>query len=152
MLEVLVPSKRPRGQIKEPGADNAPGPPNLGDCVEVQLEILLRLHDGETLRVCLHQAVFNPVVYHLHEMPSPIWPDMAPALVRGWRQGLKDRAQALNHGRFAPAHEAVTFFESPDPAAGTDIHEVEPILPQHGRAPDRIPIVGVAAINHDVIS
>jgi len=59
-----------RDEIEEPRANHAARAPTLGDGLHVHAwEGLGHLHDLEAFGVCLHEAVLDSVVDHLHEVP-----------------------------------------------------------------------------------
>ena len=68
--------QRHRGEIEQPGADDAAAPPDLGDVRQVELEALVlrqlfggrAAQDVEAFGIGLHQAVLDAVVDHLDEM------------------------------------------------------------------------------------
>src|SRR5205823_4729261 len=71
----------------------------------VRVEVVLGvLHDLEPLRVRLHQAVLDPVVHHLYEVPRPRGPDVCVAVLRSKR--FEDRLQTPDGLVIAPHHQA----------------------------------------------
>src|SRR5262249_3522723 len=91
----------------------------------------------KALGVCRHNAVFDAVVNHLDEMAGPVGTAMQVALFGGTLEffaarGARDAAdtgaeggengvQLLNHIGFAANHHAVSTFQSPDAATGSDV-------------------------------
>src|SRR3569833_4034539 len=65
-----------RGEIEQPGGNDTPAPPDLGDIGQIEIEAvgggqLLAariLQDVETFGIGLHQAIFDAVVDHLYKM------------------------------------------------------------------------------------
>src|SRR5438309_306885 len=94
--------------------------------------------------VSLHQAVFNSVVDHFHEVAGagraavkvtllgcaakPLPSGRAWNLTYAGREGFEDGIKAL-HGFFRPAqHHAVSALKSPDAAAGSNVDIVNAAL------------------------
>src|SRR5258707_7920917 len=65
-----------RGEVGQPGRDHAAAPPSFGNVGDIEIEAMFRreprdtgvLEDVESLRIGLHQAVFDAVVDHLDEV------------------------------------------------------------------------------------
>src|SRR5208337_3050915 len=93
--------------------------------------------DSQSLGIGGHDAIFDAVVHHLHEVtgsrrptvqvahlggpvaavsPRGAW-DFAPAR----RQGLEHRVQALHRLNRTADHHAVTALQPPDSTAGSDV-------------------------------
>src|SRR5690242_7481667 len=77
-----VSCQRGRGEIKEPGTDDASPAPDLSDIGDVEIETLLLrecfavgiLEDVQAFGEGLHQAVLDAIVHHFDEVPGAIWP------------------------------------------------------------------------------
>ena len=127
-----------------------------------------RAQNAETFGIGRHQPVFDAVVHHLDEMAGAVWPAMQIALLgragaqflasrRGrdvapaGGQGRKNRIETLNHRLFAADHHAVAALQPPHPAAGPDIDIVDPPRHQLLGAPDIVDVVGIAAVDQDVV-
>ncbi len=146
----MIFSQRGGGQVEEPGADHAAVPPDFGDPVQIQIEILLGLQDFEALRVSLHKSILNAIVHHLHQVTSAIRSNMPPTLIRSRGQGLEDGTQPLHDLLLAADHHAITLGQTPDATASAHVHKVQPPLLEHGRAAHRVLVVAIAAVNHGV--
>src|SRR3546814_20031087 len=92
--------------------------------VQVEAEFLLVPEDREAFRVRLHQPVLDAVVDHLGEVARADRPHVAPALVLAGRQGLQDRAQAVDCVLLAADHHAVALGQPPHAAAGAAVDVV----------------------------
>jgi len=120
----------------------------------------------EPLGIGCHDAVFDAVVHHLHEMACAVWPAVKisllsrstpffPARCSGNRtpagsQGFENRIQVLNR-LFRPAnHETIPTLQPPDPTACPAIHVKNPLGSQFFGPPDVIDVVGISAIDDDV--
>ena len=99
--------------------------PDVRDLREVERELLLVLHDREALGERLHEAILDPVVHHLREVPAAGWADVSPPLVGRRRERLEDRAQPFDGIFLAADHQAVSLGEAPDAAARADVDEGE---------------------------
>src|SRR5438477_6449875 len=98
--------------------------------------------DIEAFGKSRHYAVFDAIVYHLHEVSGARRPAMQVALfsraggvlpARGSRklgaprrQRFEDRSEILDHFGCAADHLAIASLQPPHSAAGPDIHVVEP--------------------------
>ena len=96
------------------------------------------MKDIKALRVSLHDAVLDSVVDHLYEMTRSGWAAINIAVFGGSGQLLAARSAGYvapargkrlenwiklpNHFLRAADHHAVTAFEAPNAAAGTDIN------------------------------
>ena len=68
----------------------------------------------------------------------------------GGKRG-KDRIEMVDRGLVAADHQAIAALEAPDPARGADIDITDAGLQQVGGAADIVLVVGIAAIDQDVI-
>ena len=57
----------------------------------------------------------------------------------------------LDDRRFAADHHAVAALETPDAAAGADVHVVDALRGELLRAPDVVDVVRIAAVDQDVV-
>ena len=115
-----------------------------------------------------HDAVLDAVVDHLHEVPGAGGPAVEVAVLGGaadllaaGRAGdvaaargerLEDRIEALHRVRVAADHHAVAALEPPDAAAGADVDVVDALRPQVVLPADVVDVVGVAAVDQDVVA
>ena len=98
------------------------------------------LENVEALGVGLHEAVFDAVVHHLHEVPGARRPAVNVAFFGGAaeffaagsarnvaasrRQRFENRIEPLHRFFRAADHHAVAALESPHAAAGADVDVV----------------------------
>src|SRR5262245_42235778 len=68
------------------------------------------------------------------------------------REGLKNGIQAVHDGRFTANHHAIAAVQPPDPTADTHVHVVQAMPPQFFGAADVVVIMGVAAVDYDVVT
>ncbi len=122
--------------------------------------------DSESLGVGRHQAVLDPVVDHLDEMPGAVGTAVQVALLgsavgrfpsrRAWnvadagRQPLEDWIEPVDHVRFAADHHAVAAFQTPHAAARADIHVVNSLRSQFLCSPHIIDIVRIAPVDESI--
>src|SRR5260370_22595775 len=126
------------------------------------------VQDVQAFGIGGHQPVFDPVVDHLDKVAGAVRPTMQVALLGGagaqflpsrsgrdvalaGGQGRKDRIETLDHRLFAADHHAIAAFQPPDSPAGPDIDVVDPPRHQLLGAPDVIDVVGIAAVDQDVV-
>ena len=57
------------GQFQQPGTDDRSIPPDLGDLMQVQFEILASFQDFKALCIGFHQAIFDAIMHHLDKVP-----------------------------------------------------------------------------------
>ena len=114
-----------------------------------------------------HDSVLNAVVDHLHKMTSAIWAAVQVTLFGGaieilatgrardvacaGRKRRENRIEALDHVVFPANHHAVAAFQAPYTAAGSHVHVVDPLRRELLGAPDVVDVVGIAAVDEDVI-
>ena len=63
----------------------------------------------------------------------------------------EDRIEVFHHAIFAADHHAVAALQPPDAAAGADVDIVDFLRRQFFGAPDVVDVVGVAAVDDDVV-
>src|SRR5713101_4135904 len=66
-------------------------------------------------------------------------------------ESFKDRIKTLNDFSFAADHLAVSALQAPDAAAGAYVHVMNAFDGKFVSAPDVVNVVGVAAINDDIV-
>src|SRR6185312_1527583 len=166
--------QRHRGEIEQPRTDDAAPPPDLGYVSKVQIILLifreLRLiriaEDVETFGVGLHDAVFNSVMNHLHEVASAGRPTVNVAVFRSagdlltagsaWNLAAArgesfENGIELVEGFFRAAdHHAVAAFQAPDSAAGADVYVVNALVFKELRATNVVFEIRIAAIDENV--
>src|SRR5262245_29751081 len=113
--------------------------------------MLLLAHVGtaqhpEPLGVGGHEAVLDSVVHHLDEVAGAVWPTVQITLfssaadplasgsprnvARTRGQPLENRVEVLDDVFLASNHHAVTAFQTPDAAAGTNVVVVNKFVRQ----------------------
>ena len=124
------------------------------------------LEDVEAFGICGHEAVFDAVVDHLHEVTGAVRAAVQPAVVGGRlvaaasfgrRRGGHAGGERLERGREmrdrvvgAADHLAVAPLESPDPARDAHVDVADALLGEALRTAKIVLVVGVAAIDEDV--
>ncbi len=125
------------------------------------------VQDGHPLGEGAHHPVFDAVVDHLHEVPGPVRPAVQVALfglgrctgaarrARCRRQPRSDRGeQRLEAGHdvtLTSDHQAETAFQPEDPPRGADVDVVDAPAGELGGPVHIVAVVGVAAIEDDVV-
>ena len=89
-------------------------------------------------------------MHHLDEVAGSYRPDMAVALIGGRGQGLENRLQAAKGIGLAANHQGITLGQTPDAAAGADIHQLNAIAGQLFALADSVLVVGIAAIQNHI--
>ncbi len=87
-VERAVARQRLRGEIEQPGGDDAAAPPDLGDVGDVEVEPVFLgqrlavgvLQNVEAFGIGLHQTVLDAVVDHLDEVAGAVRPGVDVAL------------------------------------------------------------------------
>src|SRR5690606_30141913 len=102
----------------------------------------------EALGIGLHQAVLDAVMHHLDVVPGAHRAHVGIAV--GWRERLEERSDALDDLRGTTSHDAEPLLQPPDPAGYTGIDEVDAALRKRSAAADRVPVVGVSALDHRI--
>ena len=169
-----VVGQRGRGQIEQPGTDDAATPPHLGNVGHVELEFLGLGHlgggaaaqDVEAFGDGLHHAVFDAVVDHLDKVAGAdrpgvqiplLHPLIAPvaagcqrdAALAGGERG-EDRVQMLERLARAADHQAVATLQPPHAAGGAAVEIVDAVLGERRGAADVVAEIAVAAVDHHV--
>ena len=123
------------------------------------------LDDGQPLGDGGHHAVLDAVVDHLDEVTRaagaavqvPVLGGPGPGPARGGIRGpgargdaAEDRVQVLHRPVLAADHQAEASLQAEDPAGGADVHVVQLLRLELLRPVDVVPVVGVAAVDHDV--
>src|SRR4029077_4600950 len=120
----------------------------------------------QTFGVRGHQAIFDSVVHHLHEMAGAGWTAVEIALfgsagrfLASWsarsistsrRERLEDRVE-MSHGVvFAADHLAVATLKAPDAAAMSDINVMNAAAGKFLGASNVVDVIGIAAVDDDV--
>jgi hypothetical protein len=113
-----------------------------------------------------HQAIFNSVVHHLHEMAGAGWATVEIALfgsarsfLASWsawciaasgRERLEDRVEMPHDVVLAADHLAIAALEAPDAAAGADVDVMNALGGEFLGAANVVDVIGIAAVDHDV--
>src|SRR5262245_41747638 len=125
------------------------------------------VQDIEPLGVGGHDAVLDAVMDHLDEVAPAAGPAVQVAQLRcaadlltpwgardgteSWGEGLEDGVEILD-GPVRPAdHHAVAALQPPDAAAGADVDIVNPPRGEFLGPADIVDVVGVAAVDQDVV-
>src|SRR6266511_1771488 len=172
-LEARVRGERRRGEVEQPGGDDAAAPPQLRDLGEIQVvpELLpdalaaRPAQEVEALGVGLHEPVLDAVVDHLHEVARAVRAAVEIAVLsaagagaarRRWRGGAA-RGERPEHGleplegvAIAAHHEAVAALETEDAAARPGVEVADPLLGEEPGAADVVLEEGVPAVDDDV--
>ncbi len=142
-------------------------------CLGVDLMFLLADIGGaehaHSLGIGGHDAVLDAVMHHLDEVAGAVWPAVQVTLLgsttglftprRAWylvthagRQSGQDRIEVLDHRVFTTNHHAVSSLQSPDPTTRPYVHVVDSLRREFLGAPDVIHVVGIAAVDEDVVA
>ena len=124
------------------------------------------LQDVQPFGVCGHQAVFDAVVHHLDEVTGAglaaiqiaffggaaglLSPRRTIGVAAAGRQRLEDRIEMPDDFRLAADHLAEAALQSPDAAAGADIHVVQAFGVQFLGAANVVDVIGIAAVDDHV--
>jgi hypothetical protein len=120
---------------------------------------------AESFGVRRHDAVLDPVVNHLYEMPRSARPTVQIPLLSGvvaqsfetrrardsagpGRQGLQDGVELTHRLSIAADHHAVPSLEAPYPPARTNVDVAQAMYSQHLRSSEVIDVVRVSAVDH----
>src|SRR6478672_8404344 len=103
----------------------------------ITLACVSAFQNTKTFRIRGHDSILDPVMDHLHEMAGAVRPAMQIALfgrpakfVAAWRarhfatarcERGENRVETLNYLCVATDHHAITTFQAPDAATGSDI-------------------------------
>ena len=140
-------SQRPGRQLEKPGSDDAAVRPERGDRREVET-VLAGVHQLEAFGVRLHEAIFDPVVDHLHVVAGSVAADPQISIAR--RQCQKNRLEIDAHVLLAADHQAVAFREAPHAAARAGIDVMEIFGAERLGTPHIVVEICVAPIDDDV--
>ena len=179
------------GEVEQPARDHRAAPPHLRDIGQVQVvAVELRLGERRCLRVDgvvlgpdvgrgenveplgvrRHDAVFDPVVHHLHEVAGPARTAVQPAKLRRsrsspvgfslWRslgrldargKGVEDRRQPLDSVVRTADHQAVPALEAVRPPARADVDVLDAVIGvERAGPPDVVAVPGVATVDQRV--
>src|ERR1039458_6271834 len=170
--------QRHRRQVQQPRTHHAAAPPDLGNIrqVEIVADIFGKFFAGrvlenvEALRVGLHHSVFDAVVDHIYEMSGTGRAAVDVAVFGGTsggarhflaarsardvaasgRQRFEDRVEAPDGFLRATDHHAVAALQSPDAAAGADVHVVHALDGTYFGAANVVFEIRIAAVNDGV--
>src|SRR5450631_101581 len=146
LIQLWIASEGLLGKLEEPRSHHASLIPEMRDGVQVKLaEVLLRLHDGEALRIRLEHAVLDAVMDHLDKMSRTRRSHVQESVGRS--QGREDGAPVIDGFLLAAGHEAVPDLQTPDATARSRIDEADAALSAAGRASHGVVIVAVAAVD-----
>src|SRR5437762_1665740 len=125
------------------------------------------MKNAETFGVSLHQAVFDSVVDHLHEMTCSRWSTMEVTILYGAnffptrrahnlaasrRQSLEDWIEMTDCLVRPADHHAVATLQAPHAAAGSHVNVIN-TLPAQGDRPARVVFeIRITAVDDDVVS
>src|SRR5215475_8179358 len=88
------------------------------------MKLRLLAQERETLRVSLHQAVFDSIVHHLDEMSRSHRADVRPTPTAGWSETLEHRPKPIDGLLGTADHQAIPFAQAPNAAARSCINKV----------------------------
>jgi hypothetical protein len=119
------------------------------------------------LGVGSHDPVLDPVVDHLHEVAGAVGPAVQIAVLGGAgcagvargagrrvdarRDGGEDRVEVLHHLLLASDHQAEAPLEPEHAAAGPDVDVVDALAGELLGPGDVVAVVGVTAVDDDVV-
>ena len=138
----------------------------LGILIPILLTSIRVLEDIQALGVGAHDRVLDAVMNHLDEVTGTVGPAVQPALffwrerarstkgpfdvTRTWGNRCPDRGEIVDLCVLATDHQAVAAFQSPHPAGGPAVDEVQALLGASLGVPDVVAVVGVATIDDGV--
>src|SRR5262245_45040486 len=99
--------------------------PGLRDLCQIEAEFRFLLEQSEAFCERLHHAVLDAVMNHLREVSRARRAHVGPPAITSRSKRLEHRTQAFHSSRRTSDHEAVAFFQSPDPAARADVEKLE---------------------------
>ena len=178
LVEVGRRVQRLRREIEQPRGDDGAAAPDLCDRGDVELVLVVvglsqgrrlgvrflrveadvrMLEDVQPLGICLHEAVLDPVVDHLHEVPCTRRAAVQPALLLGCRipraprgadSGVDTGREGVEYGHepthglvVAADHHAVAALAAPDAPAGAHVDVVDLPATQLARAAEVVDVV-----------
>src|SRR5258706_55633 len=186
-LEGRLLEQRNSGEVEQPGGDHAATTTDFRDVGKVEIELIMFgiaqrrgfrvgfvmlladvgvLENVQAFRVSRHQAIFDSVVDHFHEMAGARWAAVQIAFLGGagcflaarnaWcvaagrRQRSENWIEMPDGVVFAADHLAIAALEAPDASAGPHINIVNAATGKFLGAANVVDVVGVAAIDDDV--
>src|SRR5271167_1361508 len=124
------------------------------------------LQDVQAFGVSSHEAVFDAVVDHLHEMAGARRAAMEVALFgssadlfaarsaidisAARRKRFENGVEVFHDIQFAANHLAVTTLEAPDAAAGPNVTIMNALAGEFTSAANIVDVVGISAVDDDV--
>src|SRR5206468_12911269 len=108
---------------------------------QVETKFSFLVQQRETLRVSLHQTVFDAVVYHLHKMPRSYGPDVRPTSMPRWSETLKYGPKPIDGLLRTADHQAVTFAQTPNTPARSGINKVNALRLKSRGAPNGVFVI-----------
>src|SRR6266849_373057 len=186
-LEGGLLEKRDGGEIEQPGSDDAAAAPDFGDVSEVEIVLIMFgiaqrrgfgvgfvvlladigvLQNVQAFRVRGHQAIFDSVVHHFHEMTGAGWatveiaffgsagsllaPRSAWSVAAAGSERFENGVEMANGVVFATDHLAIAALQSPNTAPGADIDVVNAPGGKFFGASNVVDVIGVAPVDDDV--
>ena len=116
--------------------------------MEVEGELVGRLHDLEAFGVGLHEAVLDAVVDHLDEVAGAHRADVGVPALGGQGAGRPARPPPPPPWCRPPSGSSPR--QPPDPARGAGVDEADALLGQALGGGGRLLVIGVAAVDDDV--
>src|ERR1043166_2224662 len=133
-------------------------------CV-IELANIRVVQNIQAFGVSSHQAIFDSVVHHLHEMSCSGWSTMQVTLLRGAGvittrscfhgslarcQTFEDWIEVRNDFSLAADHLAVTSLKPPNSSAGSYIHVMNAFTLKLSGASNVIDIIGITTVDNNV--
>src|SRR5882724_1950163 len=187
-LERRLIEKGDGGEVEQPGGDNAATAPDFGDVGEIEVVLIVLgiaerrgfgvdfamrfagvgvFENVEAFGVGGHQAVFNAIVNHFHEVAgtrraaveiaffggagAPFAAGGAVDITATGSECFENGIEVFHDAVFAADHLAVAALEAPDAAAGADVNIVNAFGSEFLGAADVVDVVGVAAVDEDIV-
>src|SRR6266478_1965126 len=186
-LEGGLLKKRDGGEVEQPGGHDAAAAPDFGDVSEVEIVLIMFgiaqrrgfgvgfvvlladigvLQNVQAFRVRGHQAIFDSVVHHFHEMTGAGWaaveiaffgsagsllaPRSARSVAAAGSERFENGVEMADGVVFATDHLAIAALQSPDAAAGADIDVVNAPGGEFLGASNVVDVIRIAAVDDDV--
>src|SRR5580692_7077119 len=124
------------------------------------------LQNVQSFGVGSHQAIFDSIVDHLHEVTCSRWAAVEITFLSrstnllaagstvdvsaARRERFEDGVEVFHDVQFSANHLAVPALKSPDAAAGADVAIVDAFCRQFFSAADIINVVGISTVDDDV--
>src|SRR5262245_52468099 len=124
--------------------------------------------DAKALGIRRHDAVFDSVVDHLHEMPRAVWAAVKIALLGSsaelfttrcaWnfafarREGRENWIEPLYDFVFASDHHAIAALKAPHATAGSYIYIMDALGAKLCCSANVVHVIRVAAVDDDVVA